>query len=119
MQFTLEPKKHCRGKGRFVHNFLSFDELPSTIETNSELYNIVKYPRRFGFLRDTPALGDYENFANTLQCLKVSDVSDAMLLCVEIHVLLCLEIARGGLVILIHIAEQLKACTPMTTQVRL
>ncbi len=73
-------KETLQSKGRFVHNFLSFDELPSTIETNSELYNIVKYPRRFGFLRDTPALGDYENFANTLQCLK-SDVSDAMLLC--------------------------------------
>ncbi len=73
-------KQTLQGKGQFVHNFLSFDELPSTIETNSELYNIVKHPRRFGFLRDTPALGDYESLANTLQCLR-SDVSDALLLC--------------------------------------
>ncbi|XP_042588008.1 uncharacterized protein LOC122138641 [Cyprinus carpio] len=72
-------KQTLQSTGQFVHNFLSFDELPSTVEINSELYTIIKHPRRFGFLRDTPALGDYENLANTLQCLR-SDVSDALLL---------------------------------------
>ncbi|XP_073808479.1 uncharacterized protein [Danio rerio] len=73
-------KRSLQNKGQFVNDFLNFDELPSTIETNSRWYNIVKYPQRFGFLRDTPALGEYQNLENTLQCLKV-DVSDALLLC--------------------------------------
>lgn len=73
-------KQTLQSKGKFVHSFLSFDELPSTIKTNSELYNIVKHPQRFGCLRDKPPVGDYENLANTLQCLR-SDVSDALLLC--------------------------------------
>ncbi len=54
--------------------------LPNTIETHSRCYNILKHPQRFGFLRDIPALGNYENLENTLQCLR-ADVSDALLLC--------------------------------------
>uniref|UniRef100_A0A8C1LAF7 ATP-dependent DNA helicase n=1 Tax=Cyprinus carpio TaxID=7962 RepID=A0A8C1LAF7_CYPCA len=73
-------KRALQSKGKFVGNFLNFDELPNTIETNSRCYNILKHPQRFGFLRDTPALGNYENLENTLQCLR-ADVSDALLLC--------------------------------------
>ncbi|KAI2666920.1 ATP-dependent DNA helicase PIF1 [Labeo rohita] len=73
-------KRALLSKGKFVGNFLNFDELPKTIETNSRCYNILKHPQRFGFLRDTPALGHYENLENTLQCLR-ADVSDALLLC--------------------------------------
>nr|XP_021333346.1 uncharacterized protein LOC101884770 [Danio rerio] len=73
-------KRSLQNKGQFVHDFLNFDELPSTIETNSRCYNIVKHPQRFGFLKDTPALGEYQNLENTLQCLK-SGLTDALLLC--------------------------------------
>ncbi len=73
-------KRALQSKGKFVGNFLNFDELPNTIETHSRCYNILKHPQRFGFLRDTPALGNYENLENTLQCLR-ADVSDALLLC--------------------------------------
>ncbi|XP_026102347.1 uncharacterized protein LOC113073807 isoform X1 [Carassius auratus] len=73
-------KQALQSKGKFVGNFLNFDELPKIIETNTRCYNILKHPQRFGFLRDTPALGNYENLENTLQCLR-ADVSDALLLC--------------------------------------
>ncbi len=73
-------KRALQSKGKFVGNFLNFDELPNTIETHSCCYNVLKHPQRFGFLRDTPALGNYENLENTLQCLR-ADVSDALLLC--------------------------------------
>ncbi|XP_026054824.1 uncharacterized protein LOC113040787 [Carassius auratus] len=73
-------KRALQSKGQFVGNFLNFDELPQTIQTNSRCYNILKHPQRFGFLRDTPALGNYENLENTLQCLR-AEVSDALLLC--------------------------------------
>ncbi len=73
-------KRALQSKGKLVGNFLNFDELPNTIETHSRCYNILKHPQRFGFLRDIPALGNYENLENTLQCLR-ADVSDALLLC--------------------------------------
>ncbi len=73
-------KRALRSKGKLVGNFLNFDELPNTIETHSRCYNILKHPQRFGFLRDIPVLGNYENLENTLQCLR-ADVSDALLLC--------------------------------------
>ncbi len=73
-------KRALQSKGKFVGNFLNFDELPNTIETHSRCYDILKHPQRFGFLRDTPALGNYENLENTLQRLR-ADVSDALLLC--------------------------------------
>ncbi len=73
-------KRALQSKGKFVGNFLNFDELPNTIVARSRCYNILKHPQRFGFLRDIPALGNYENLENTLQCLR-ADVSDALLLC--------------------------------------
>ncbi len=73
-------KRALQSKGKLVGNFLNFDELPNTIETHSRCYNILKHPQRFGFLRDIPVLGNYENLENTLQCLR-ADVSDALLLC--------------------------------------
>ncbi|CAM4732690.1 unnamed protein product [Leuciscus chuanchicus] len=73
-------KKTLRSKGQFVANFFNFDELPSTVKTNSACYNILKHPQRVGFLKDSPVLGEYENLENTLQCLR-ADVSDALLMC--------------------------------------
>ncbi len=73
-------KRALQSKGKYVGNFYNFDELPNTIEARSRCYNILKHPQRFGFLRDIPALGNYENLENTLQCLR-ADVSDALLLC--------------------------------------
>lgn len=73
-------KQTLRSTGQFVDNFFNFDELPSTIKTTSACYNILKHPQRVGFLKDSPALGEYENLENTLQCLR-ADVSDALLLC--------------------------------------
>ncbi|KAI2642421.1 Large tegument protein deneddylase [Labeo rohita] len=78
--YTSVKRALQKKKGKFVGNFLNFDELPKTIETNSRCYNVLKHPQRFGFLRDTPALGNYANLENTLQCLR-ADVSDALLLC--------------------------------------
>ncbi len=66
MQFTLVSNELCRAKENLWVIFLNFDELPNTIETHSRCYNILKHPQRFGFLRDTPALGNYENLENTL-----------------------------------------------------
>nr|DAA01286.1 TPA_exp: replicase/helicase/endonuclease [Danio rerio] len=73
-------KRTLQNKGQFVDNFLNFDELPTVIETSLQCYNILKRPQKFGFLRDRPALGEYENLENTLQCLR-TDVSDALMLC--------------------------------------
>ncbi len=80
MQFTLVSNELCRAKENLWVIFFYFDKLPNTIETHSRCYNILKHLQRFGFLRDTPALGNYENLENTLQCLR-ADVSDALLLC--------------------------------------
>ncbi|RXN36817.1 replicase helicase endonuclease [Labeo rohita] len=73
-------KRTLQSKRQFVANFLNFDELPSTVKTNSACYNILKHAQRVGFLKDSPVLGEYENLENTLQCLR-ADVSDALLLC--------------------------------------
>ncbi|ROL52065.1 ATP-dependent DNA helicase PIF1 [Anabarilius grahami] len=76
----ITVRKTLLRKKRFVSNFLNFDELPNTIKTDSDWYSILKHPQRFGFLKDLPAVGVYENLESTLQCLS-ADVTDALLLC--------------------------------------
>ncbi|KAL0149921.1 hypothetical protein M9458_054753, partial [Cirrhinus mrigala] len=45
LQSDASVKRALQKRGKFVGNFLNFDELPKTIETNSRCYNILKHPQ--------------------------------------------------------------------------
>ncbi|XP_049340466.1 uncharacterized protein LOC111190042 [Astyanax mexicanus] len=74
-------KQSLLNEGRFQSNLLTFDELPCTVETDSQCYSVIKHPQRFGFLRDEAPQGmeEYVNLERALNCLR-NDVTDALLI---------------------------------------
>ncbi|KAL7845957.1 hypothetical protein AOLI_G00241490 [Acnodon oligacanthus] len=50
-------KRALVDEGQYVSDLLTFDELPTTVETDSRCYSVIKHAQRFRFLKDEAPQG--------------------------------------------------------------